>query len=57
MPMTEKTTQVKADENLVETLLSNKGPSEETLDFLKAFARAYHADTTLPNSLNATILN
>ncbi|WP_157257465.1 hypothetical protein [Dysgonomonas macrotermitis] len=55
--MTEKTTQVKADENLVETLLSNKGPSEETLDFLKAFARAYHADTTLPNSLNATILN
>lgn len=55
--MAEKSTQLKAEKELVEVLLSNKGPSEETLDFLKKFARTYHVESTLPEQLNATILN
>ncbi|MBS7121821.1 MULTISPECIES: hypothetical protein [Dysgonomonas] len=55
--MADKSTQLKAEEKLVEVLLSKKGPSEGTLDFLKQFARTYHVEPSLPDQLNATILN
>lgn len=55
--MAEKSTQLKAEEKLVEVLLSKKGPSEEVLTFLKEFARTYHVEPSLPDQLNATILN
>ena len=55
--MAEKSTQLKAEEKLVEVLLSKKGPSKKTLDFLENFARTYHVEPSLPDQLNATILN
>lgn len=57
VPMADKSTQLKAEEKLVEVLLSKKGTSEGTLDFLKQFARTYHVEPSLPDQLNATILN
>jgi hypothetical protein len=35
----------------------NKGPKSETITMLKMFARCYHAETALPESLQNLILN
>lgn len=32
-------------------------PSAKTLDFLKAFARSYHAEKSLPDSLSGYCIN
>lgn len=32
-------------------------PSANTLDFLKAFARSYHAEKSLPDSLSGYCMN
>ena len=32
-------------------------PSSRSLDFLKAFARSYHADKSLPEPLNGLCVN
>ncbi|MBF0577521.1 hypothetical protein [Dysgonomonas sp. GY617] len=55
--MDEKSTQVTGDEKLVEMLENKKGPSEETLNFLRMFAHSYYVEPSLPESLNATCLN
>lgn len=52
-----KSTQLKDDQKLMEVLTTEKGPSSNTLDFLKKFARSYHVEPSVPDPLNATILN
>ena len=55
--MDEKSTQVTSDEKLVEVVTQEKGPSKETLNFLRMFAHSYYAEPSLPEALGATCLN
>lgn len=58
MPMTVKFTQLKKKRALEENKLVAKGPSHNTLSFIKAFARVYHAESNIDTKeLNAIILN
>lgn len=55
--MDEKSTQVTGNEELLEMLTTEDGPSQKTLHFLKMFARSYYTDQSLPQGINATCLN
>ena len=55
--MDEKSTQVTGNEKLVEMLADQKGPSTETLVFLRMFAHSYYAEPSLPEAIRATCLN
>lgn len=56
--MTVKFTQLKKKRALEENKLVAKGPSHNTLSFIKAFARVYHAESNIDTKeLNAIILN
>lgn len=55
--MDEKSTQVTGNEKLLEMLTDEKGPSAETVNFLRMFAHSYYAEPSLPEAIRAICLN
>jgi hypothetical protein len=55
--MDEKSTYDQCNGEVLHSEMPEEGPSEQTLNYLKMFARSYYVESSLPKVLNALCLN